>query len=250
MTRSTPGGRRLVILLPPSEGKASEGDGRSWAAGQGTFGRALADRRLQVVGALARAKGGDAKLLGASGPLLERARSANRSLVGAPTLAAGRRYTGVVWDHLDLDGLSPTARQRASASIVVVSALLGAVAIDDPTPDYRLKMSASLAPLGKLSTWWRDDLSRVLNDHLEGHHVIDLLPQEHRAAWIPEPHRCASFARITFVEKSGRSKGAVVGHDAKAAKGLLARHLVTSRAKPAAALANWTHDRFTLSISP
>lgn len=237
-----------VILLPPSEGKAADGDGPAWDPTDGVFGDRLADQREQVARALARAKGGDEKLLGVGGKHLTRAQSANRSVLGAPTLPAGLRYTGVVWDHLDLGSLPAAARQRAATSIVVVSGLLGAVGVDDPTPDYRLKMNANLAPLGKLSTWWRPAVSAALNDHLAGRFVVDLLPNEHRAAWTPEPERYAGFARVTFVERSGRSKGAAVGHDAKAAKGLLARHLLTARSRPATALSSWTHDRFALVV--
>jgi hypothetical protein len=49
---------------------------------------------------------------------------------------------------------------------------------------------------------------------------------------------------VTFVEKSGK----VAGHDAKAAKGLLARHLLESKEPPAKALASWKHARFRLEI--
>lgn len=237
-------------MLPPSEGKAADGYAPGWDPADGVFGDHLGDRRERVARALARAKGGDQKLLGVGGTHLTRAQSANRSLLGAPTLPAGERYTGVVWDHLDLDTMSAAARTRASRSIVVVSALLGVAGVDDPTPDYRLKMSANLAPLGKLSTWWRDDLSAALNDHLSGRFVVDLLPNEHRAAWTPAPDRYAGFSRVTFVERTGRSKGAAVGHDAKAAKGLLARHLLTSRSAPATALSSWAHDRFALVVGP
>lgn len=239
----------MVILLPPSEGKAPGGDGPGWSPDDGMFGAALAAPRAAVARALAKAKGGDQRLLGVGGAHLERARAANRALMGAPTMTAGERYTGVVWDHLDLDSLSVAARRRASESIVVVSGLLGITGVDDPVPDYRLKMGARLGALGTLSTWWRTDLSSVLNDHLAGRYVVDLLPQEHRAAWVPEPDRFAGFARVTFVEAGGAAKGAAVGHDAKAAKGQLARHLLTSRARPETALGSWSHDRFELSIA-
>lgn len=256
MTRTTNRSTRavrstgLAILLPPSEGKAEGGDGGGWDPHGGRFGAHLGAGRDRVARALTRAKGGDEKLLGVGGAHLTRAQSANRSLLGASTLPAGRRYTGVVWDHLDLDTLSTVARTKAADAIVIVSGLHGVLGIDDPCPDYRLKMSANLAPLGKLSTWWRDDVSAVLNDHLAGRFVVDLLPNEHRAAWTPTPDRYAGFARVTFVERAGRSKGAAVGHDAKAAKGLLARHLLVSRSAPATALASWTHDRFALVIGP
>jgi cytoplasmic iron level regulating protein YaaA (DUF328/UPF0246 family) len=203
--------------------------------------------RAEVVAALLAAKGGDAKLLGVSGKHLARAQEANRELEGALTLPACERYTGVVWGHLSPSTLSTKARVAAGESVVVVSGLLGLVGFDDPVPDYRVKMGASLKPMGKLSTWWREPLSRALNDWADGRVVIDLLPNEHRAAWIPGDG-LREHVVVSFVEKSGK----VAGHDAKAAKGLLARHLLeTVAAKPSTdplkALSAWTHPRFTLT---
>jgi len=232
----------LAILLPPSEGKAEGGRTPRWKAGSGTFGSALRRPRAEVVAALLAAKGGDAKLLGVSGQHLARAQESNRELDGAPTVPACERYTGVVWGHLSPDTLSAKARTRAVDSVVVVSGLLGLVGFDDPVPDYRVKMGASLKPMGKLSTWWRDPLSTTLNDWADGRVVIDLLPNEHRAAWTPSDSM-REHVVVSFVEKSGK----VAGHDAKAAKGLLARHLLEKPGDPMEALRSWTHPRFRLS---
>ena len=234
----------VSLLLPPSEGKAEGGRGR-WDPGAGrqaTF-RALGDRRAQVARALAAVGGGDEKLLGVGGAHLARAQSANTSLLGAPTLPAARRYTGVVWDHLDLASLDAAARTRATSSIAVVSGLLGVVGVDDQVPDYRLKMGASLAPMGKLSTWWRPAMSEAINTWARRRVVIDLLPQEHRAAWVPEGVQGVS---VSFVERSGK----VAGHDAKAAKGRLARHVLTFDGHPLDALAAWSDERFDLAVVP
>ena len=129
------------MLLPPSEGKAAGGTSRRWEPDSGTF-SALADHRIQLCDALAAVHGGSEKLLGVKGDHLDRAQAANSSLIGAASLPAWRRYTGVVWDHLDPATLAATDRRR----IVVVSGLLGLVRGDDPVPDYRLKMGANLAP--------------------------------------------------------------------------------------------------------
>ena len=232
----------LAILLPPSEGKAEGGRTPRWKAGSGTFGSALRRPRAEVVAALLAAKGGDAKLLGVSGQHLARAQESNRELDGAPTVPACERYTGVVWGHLSPDTLSAKARTRAVDSVVMVSGLLGLVGFDDPVPDYRVKMGASLKPMGKLSTWWRDPLSTTLNDWADGRVVIDLLPNEHRAAWTPSDSM-REHVVVSFVEKSGK----VAGHDAKAAKGLLARHLLEKPGDPMEALRSWTHPRFRIS---
>lgn len=232
----------LAVLLPPSEGKAPGGDGPPWDPAAGTFGERLARPRARVAQALRGARGGDERLLGVKGDALDRARAANRAAVGAPTLPAWQRYTGVVWDHLDVAGLDRRARARADASVVVVSGLAGLVGLDDPIPDHRLKLSVRLGPIGRVDAYWRPSLSATLNDHLAGRTVVDLLPNEHRAAWLPDPNRYR-LLRVRFVEAGG----AVGGHTAKAAKGLLARALVSS-SDPDAVLAGWRHDAFHLEV--
>src|SRR6188472_4435654 len=109
----------LLLLLPPSEGKREGGDGPAWDPADGAFGTALGRRRIRVVSALRKARGGSAALLGVGGPTLERARAVNRSLRGAPTMPAWQRYSGVVWDHLD------PATLADRSPIVVVSGLHG-----------------------------------------------------------------------------------------------------------------------------
>jgi uncharacterized protein len=127
--------------------------------------------------------------------------------------------------------------------VVVVSGLLGLVALDDPTPEYRLKMGASLAPYGKLSTWWRPVLGKSITTWAAQRFVVDLLPNEHRAACESADVR---GVRVAFVERDGK----VAGHDAKVAKGRLARHLLTTPGHPIDALRSWSDDRFDLLISP
>ena len=229
-----------ILLLPPSEGKAAGGSARRtpWAPDAGSFGRTLGDRRTEIVRALAGCQGGDEKLLGVRGEHLDRAQSANLTLIGAPVLPAWQRYTGVVWEHLDPSSLPAAARRR----IVVVSGLLGLVRGDDPVPDYRLKMAANLAPLGKLSTWWRPALSADLARVARGRVVIDLLPIEHRAAL--DLHQVVHHAQgrvevvtLSLVDRSGKPGG----HFAKAAKGALARAILTDGT---AAIDTWRDDRF------
>ncbi|MEY2627858.1 MAG: hypothetical protein RJB08_1617 [Actinomycetota bacterium] len=218
----------FVVLLPPSEGKAEGGATRTkWAVSSGAFGRELGPMRKQVAEALVKAKGGDAKLLGVSGKHLDRAQAANRALVGSPTLPAADRYTGVVWDHLALAGMTATQRGRALDRILVPSGLLGVALAGDPVPDYRLKMGARVASLGgTMAKWWRDAVSEAINAYADGCIVIDMLPGEHRAAYAPDLSRIKRHVAIDLVTPQGKAGG----HDAKAAKGALARHILLSSA--------------------
>jgi cytoplasmic iron level regulating protein YaaA (DUF328/UPF0246 family) len=200
------------------------------------------------VAALVAIGGGDEKLLGARGALLDHAREANVSLLGARTMPAGERYTGVVWEALALATAAEPVRRRAASSIAVVSALHGVVGVADPIPDYRLKIGASLAPLGKLSTWWRGPVTAALAQWTAGRFVVDLLANDQRAAWEPPPR--ARGVRVQFADRGSTRAGGVVGHDAKAAKGRLARHLLESEGDPLDALHEWTDPRFALVITP
>jgi uncharacterized protein len=236
----------LLILLPPSEGKAPGGRAPGWRPGSGRFGRQLAAQRLAVAEALAAAGGGHAKLLGVNGEHLVRAQAANAQLLGAPTLPAHQRFTGVVWDHIGIDTLAPAARQRASDSVVVVSALGGLSSFDDPLPDFRLKLSVSLPPLGRLSAHWRDRLSEVLAATAKGRLVVDLLPGEHAAA-VELTGDGYDLVGVDLVDGAGRR----VGHTAKAAKGRLVRALVQARSARAARTlleGGWSYDGVAATV--
>ena len=90
---------------------------------------------MQVAEALAMAQGGDERLLGAQGELLERARIANQAVVDGPTLPAWQRFTGVVWEHLAPGELSTEAQAWAELSVLVITSLTGLSSWSDPVPD-------------------------------------------------------------------------------------------------------------------
>lgn len=236
----------FVVLLPPSEGKAIGGDKRlKYTNASGVFGPTLGEYRTEVAEALAQAKGGDGKLLGIKGDLLARAQEANRNLIGAPTLPAWQRYTGVVWDHLDLASFSASALASATKRIIIPSGFAGLVRADDPLPDYRLKMGARLTPFGLMASWWRDDLTEALLHHTKKITIVDLLPQEHRSAF--DWSRISTLVRVDLVSRSG---GVVGGHNAKAAKGLLARHLLQSSGSNIERMVTtFTHPEYTAKVS-
>ena len=235
----------FFILLPPSEGKAIGGNNRApWDPNAGVFGPALGDFRHDVAGRLAELRGGNAQLLGVKGDHLNRAQAANSSLIGAATLPAWQRYTGVVWDHLDVASLPASTRNKVVRRIFVPSGLMGIVRADDDVPDYRLKMGARLAPFGLMSTWWRDDLTDAFSAVAKKKTIVDLLPQEHRAALSRD--RLRDVRQVDLVSRTG---GIVGGHNAKAAKGLLARHLLCSGESFENAVESFDHPEYSAVLS-
>lgn len=209
---------RTLMLLPPSEGKSDGGGGSTWAPA--TMAIDLDGQRSQLQDALQTLDGEHPDPSGPTRPAIE-------------------RYSGVLYDELDAVTMSEAARQRLNDRVRIVSGRWGLVAPNDPIPFYKLKMSASVPPLGRLSTWWRPAITEVLTDLASDAIVWDLLPNEHAAAidWrsVPVRHRVT----IRFLDRNGRT----VSHWNKLLKGSIVRWLVESGETDPAALATFRHPR-------
>ncbi len=214
--------RAPYILLPPSESK--EPGGRREAA-PGSFDSALAQQRHAMRQALERTLAGAtpeqaAKVLNVRDANLERALVAARQLFdgSAPLLPAWRRYSGVVWTHLDPASLHHHQRRR----LLVPSGLYGLTSGTDAIADYRLTMKVSLDGVGNVAKYWRSCLTRVLEELPEAA-VVSLLPREHAMALGTSDVLSRRLVAVSFVRHDGEG---VAGHDAKAVKGVVARRVV------------------------
>ncbi len=160
-----------------------------------------------------------AALLGVRGELLDRALAATGHLVAgtAKVLPAWKRYSGVVWAGLDPATLAPADRRR----ILVPSGLYGMTSAADPVADYRLRLLVTLGRLGRLSSFWRPTVTAAVARRARGRVVVDFLPAEH--AHAIDLATVAAAARLVRVRFVGVDGSRAVGHEAKAAKGRLAR---------------------------
>jgi cytoplasmic iron level regulating protein YaaA (DUF328/UPF0246 family) len=215
----------MLILLPPSEGKAGYGDGPALEPASLTL-PGLTATRMRVLGALEALCAGPVEharqVLGLSPGQVE-AIARNRELRTAATLPAGRLYTGVLYDNLGIGTLDP---ERAERSLLIFSGLWGALRVTDRVPPYRLAMGVRLPPLGPLAAVWRHALGAAPPP--SGGLVVDLRSAPYAAAWKPP----ATRVRV-FREHGGRRS--VVSHMAKATRGAVARDLLRNAADPASA---------------
>ncbi|MEV4836447.1 peroxide stress protein YaaA [Nonomuraea sp. NPDC049486] len=209
----------MLILLPPSEGKAPAGDGPP--VGDLSFPK-LDRPRKRVLNALVRAsrRRNALEVLGLS-PGLAPELAKNLELQTAPTLPAGELYTGVLYDNLALSEFSPEARARAEEHVLIFSGLWGVLRLADRIPPYRLAMGVSLPPIGPLAAFWRPLITPEL-ERLPGL-VVDLRSSAYAAAWRP-----GSRGVSVRVLKGGK----VVSHMAKATRGEVARRLLESGLAP------------------
>jgi cytoplasmic iron level regulating protein YaaA (DUF328/UPF0246 family) len=216
----------VLVLLPPSETKRPGGDGPPLDLGT-LAAPELDPVRTELVEALVKladdvpAARVALGLSAAQDDEIER----NAALWTGPTLPAVDRYTGVLYDALDVGSLTRAQRARAAARLAVGSALFGFVRAEDRIPAYRLSAGSALPGLPTLRALWKPVLSPVLAG-LEGL-VVDLRSGAY-AALAPAP------GAVTVRVLSERPDGsrAVVSHFNKAHKGRLARLLATTRAEP------------------
>ncbi|MFA1545808.1 YaaA family protein [Actinomadura chokoriensis] len=217
----------MHILLPPSEKKATDGDGPPLDLGSLSFPE-LNPVRRRLVSALAKAsRRADAPdVLGLPPGQVDDALARNKALRDAPTLPVARLYTGVLYDNLDLPDLDAEA---AAAQIIVFSGLWGALRLTDRIPPYRLAMAVSLPPAGRLGTLWRPVMRKALR--LEDDLIVDMRSGPYASAWkAPQPAVAVRVFRERLV--GGAPKRTVVSHMAKATRGQIAHDLLKAGAAP------------------
>lgn len=218
----------MLILLPPSETKVAGGDGPpldlaalGWPA--------LTPTRARLVDELVIL----AKDPVAAREVLEISErqddqvALDAALLTSPTMPALRRYTGVLYDALDVGSLRGAARTRARERILLSSALFGLLRADDPIPAYRLSGGTVLPEAGRLTGAWRASLRPVVADLCASDLVVDLRSGMY-AALAPAP---GAVAVRVLSERSDGTRS-IVSHFNKATKGHLARALVSTGRTP------------------
>jgi len=216
--------RLVFILLPPSETKAIGGDPDALDLDSLLFPelRKLRGGLISALGRLSRNPSAARSALGVSAAK-DAEIAANTLLCTAPTLPAVARYTGVLYDALDVTGMTSIERSRAEGRLLIASALFGVVRAADRIPAYRLSAGSQLPGLGTIAAQWRPSLSPLLAS-LDGP-VVDLRSGAY-AAFADVPG--AIGVRVVTERPDGSQ--AVVSHFSKHTKGRLARVLAASRA--------------------
>lgn len=232
----------MLILLPPSEGKAEPRRGKPIDLGAGV----LADARREVLEALVglcRGPEDEAiRVLGLSAGQVDDVRR-NARLGVLPAAPAERIYTGVLYDALGLTALDASAHRRALARVAIVSSLYGLVRPGERIAPYRLAGGVTLPGLGGVAAHWRRHLDPVVRERAGSGLVVDLRSTTYAAFWRPAPDLARRVVTLRVLhEMNGRRQ--VVSHFNKATKGRLVRAVLENRrdARTAAALATLLAD--------
>jgi cytoplasmic iron level regulating protein YaaA (DUF328/UPF0246 family) len=190
----------MLVLLPPSEGKAHPEPGEPVALDSLVFADVLGQRREEVLDAL------------------------DPGLREAPGAPAAEVYTGVLYGRLGL----PELPAKAQRQVLIASALWGMVRPSDRIPYYRLPPKEKLPGIGPLAKYWRPALAEALPDE-EGDLILDMRSAAYSTMW--KPKRATLLAVRAFTESDGERKA--VSHMAKAVRGDVARVLLQTKKPPA-----------------
>ncbi|MGP4018200.1 peroxide stress protein YaaA [Saccharopolyspora sp. 5N708] len=217
----------MLVLLPPSETKAVGGAGAALNLDALSHPELTSTRRklIEALSTLADDVPASLITLGLSEHQVAEVER-NAELWDSPTAAALERYTGVLYDALDVRSLSAAERNRADDRLAVASALFGLVRGGDPIPAYRLSGGNSLPGLGTLRSVWRPVLEPVLA-------AADELLVDLRSGAYAALARCPNAVEVRVLSEDATGRRKVVSHHNKSHKGKLARALAQSDAEPA-----------------
>jgi cytoplasmic iron level regulating protein YaaA (DUF328/UPF0246 family) len=228
----------VLVLLPPSEGKADANrKGRPLDLTALSLPE-LTPARERVVEALIRLSAGPDEpartALGLSSGQTDELRR-NVRLRKTTAMPAERVYSGVLYEALELSSLGPAARRRARGSILVFSALFGAVRITDRIPPYRCSAGVRLPEVGPLGAYWRENLDPVLPPIAGSGLVLDLRSSAYAPMWQPTGALAERTVAVRVLHErvvGGVVSRSVVSHFNKATKGRLVRDLLATGARP------------------
>ena len=220
---------RVLILLPPSEGKTAPASGPSLELDSLLDADRLTAARREVMSALAEVSRSDeaASVLGL-GPRSAEQVGTNLVLETAPCAAAHQLFTGVLYEAARLDSIAEEAAGRAALErhCVVLSGLWGILSPTDLVPDHRLSMGTSLPGPGRLPAFWKQHLASSLTEMAAQGLVVDCRSADYAAAWKPSARDGIEVVSVRVVRIGDAGSRKVVSHMAKHARGLLTGELL------------------------
>jgi len=222
----------VLILLPPSEGKALPRRGAPLDLTALSL-PVLTGAREAVIEALVElcaedpAQAAETLAVPKTQPELVALDAALRT---SPTARASAIYTGVVYDALDAATLSPAAKRRLTSRVMVTSSVFGLVGMGDRIPSYRLSGDTTLPGLGGVQAHWRAHLEPGVMEAVGGGLLVDLRSGTYASFWSPAPLAARTATVRVLHEVGGVRK--VVSHFNKATKGRIVRALLEAGASP------------------
>jgi cytoplasmic iron level regulating protein YaaA (DUF328/UPF0246 family) len=193
----------MLILLPPSEGKAQPAPSPPLDLDALAFPTELNGVRARLLRALAR----------------------TQPLAAAPAAPAAEVYTGVLYGRLDLASIP------APDGVLIASGLWGLLRPGDRIPHYKLPLDARVPRLrGTLAALWRAPVAKALAPlDRPVELIVDARSGGYASIWKP---RQATLLAVRAFRVHPDGTRQPISHMAKASRGDVARALLSAGRRP------------------
>jgi len=222
----------MLIIVPSSDAKRPPPPhGDPVSLGELSFPE-ITSMRERIIGALIETSAGaDAFRRLYEKPTMAELIARNTRVLELPTRPASDVYVGELHLGLDVASLSETGAERASRSLIITSALWGALRPSDRIPPYRMTSWSNLVGIGRADHAWRPVLPRLFAE-LAGPNgpVLDLRTPAFQSLGMPAGISDRTvLLRVDLFSATGRRIGDVI---AKRIRGEAAHLLLESAAEP------------------
>ena len=150
------------------------------------------------------------------------------------TRPAALAFAGDTYQGLDAASLDPDEWAWCQDHLRILSGLYGILRPLDAIQPYRLEMGSRLKTRrgGSLYEFWRDSLSRALNEHartLDTEVLVNCASQEYFGAVAPRALKLRVVTPVFMEDRQDGSTPKIVSFFAKKARGAMARFVVQNR---------------------
>ena len=134
-----------------------------------------------------------------------------KDIIHELTMKAIERYTGVAFDYLGYDALTPQAQQYIDENVILFSNLFGPIKASDLIPEYKLKQGEAVNDI-KPEKFYHEHAAPLMETYLKDEEILDL-----RAGFYDKFYKPAKpYTTLKFIKG-----GKVVSHWAKAYRGIV-----------------------------
>lgn len=140
-------------------------------------------------------------------------------------------YKGDVFKPLHPQEYSKEQSEYAQSSLYIMSGLYGVLRAFDLMKPYRLEMRLSLEETGKVSTFWRQDVTAFLNEQIEkhGHKIaLNVASKEYIAA-VDEKELNVPMVHVDFKKRNEDGSLRTVVIYAKTARGMMMDYCIQNQ---------------------
>ena len=143
-----------------------------------------------------------------------------KDIIHELTMKAIERYTGVAFDYLGYNALSPEAQTYIDNNVILFSNLFGPIRASDLIPEYKLKQGEAVADI-KTEKFYHEHSAHLMEEYLQDEEILDL-----RAGFYDKFYKPTKpYTTLKFIKD-----GKVVSHWAKAYRGIVLREIAKAGA--------------------